>query len=218
MTDKKENTGIGNAGNKNAGDDNTGNFNTGDDNTGDYNAGNKNAGNFNTGDINAGKWNAGDYNAGDRNVGDYNAGDYNAGDFNTGIGNVGYCNTITPENILIFNKPAKREDWNNATKPKWIYVNLTKWIEEAVMSDKEKEAYPGYVTTGGYLKLYTSLKHAYVEAWEKASEYDKALIFKLPNFDFVVFKEIFGFNPCKNTVKEPEDIIELNGIKYKKID
>ena len=92
------------------------------------------------------------------------------------------------------------------------------------MTDKEKEAYPSYVTTGGYLKCYPSLKAAYIEAWEKADKEDRDKTFKLPNFDPVVFEEIFGFNPCdcveeKREHKEVEvDVITINGVKYKKVD
>jgi hypothetical protein len=64
------------------------------------------------------------------------------------------------------------------------------------MTDKEKEAYPSYVTNGGYLKVNTCLKAAYIEAWEKANKEDRDKTFKLPNFDPVVFEQIFGFNPC----------------------
>ena len=112
---------------------------------------------------------------------------------NSGYWNTGYCNSISPDDCLIFNKPAKRSDWENAVKPEWIYVSLTEWIEESDMADKEKEAFPSYITTGGYLKVYESLKHAYIESWEKASKEDRELTFKLPNFDIEVFKEVFGF-------------------------
>ena len=125
----------------------------------------------------------------------------NTGDWNTGNYNTGYCNTITPEDCLIFNKPAKRSDWEDAIKPNWMFVELTKWICESEMSDKEKEAYPSYVTTGGYLKCYSDIKHAYIEAWEKASAEDRALTLKLPNFDAEVFKEIFGFDATKGITK-----------------
>lgn len=96
---------------------------------------------------------------------------------------------------MIFNKSAKRKDWDKADKPNWMYVNLTQWIEESEMTDKEKEAYPSYTTTGGYLKAYSSLTDAYVDAWEKASYEDKMKTFKLPNYDEQVFKEVFGFTP-----------------------
>jgi hypothetical protein len=92
------------------------------------------------------------------------------------------------------------------------------------MSDKEKEAYPTYTTTGGYLKCYSSLKAAYIEAWEKADKEDRDKTYKLPNFDPVVFEEIFGFNPCECVEEKREheavevNIITLNGVKYKRIE
>ena len=209
MTDKKENTGNYNTGGYNTGNCNTGNCNTGDYNTGGYNTGGRNTGNYNTGN----------YNTGYCNTGGRNTGNYNTGDYNTG-----YCNTVTPEDILIFNKIGKYSDWLNATKPNWMSVYLTQWVEESKMSDKEKQAYPSYVTIGGYLKFYTSLKHAYIESWEKASKEDRELTYKLPNFDPIVFEEIFGFNPCVCVGEKREhtpiniDVIEINGIKYKRID
>lgn len=171
-------------------------------NTGDYNTGNWNTGYQNTGDRNTGNWNTGDRNTGYCNTGYQNTGNWNTGNWNTGNRNTGYCNTITPEDCLIFNKTAKRKDWENADKPKWMYVNLTEWVEESKMSDKEKEAYPSYITTGGHLKFYSDIKHAYAESWEKATKEDREKTFKLPNFDIDVFKEIFGFNPIIESEKK----------------
>lgn len=153
-----------------------------------------------------------------KNTGYRNTGYRNTGDWNTGDWNTGYCNTITPEDILIFNKPAKRKDWEEANKPNWMYINLTKWIYEIDMSDKEKEAYPSYVTTGGYLKVYSSLKHAYVESWEKADKEDKEKTFKLPNFDPDVFKEIFGFKPhTKRTIIIDGKEIEISENSFQEL-
>ena len=194
---------------------NTGYWNTGNRNTGNYNTGDYNAGNRNTGYGNTGYYNAGDCNTGYGNTGYYNAGDCNTGDYNAGNRNTGYCNSITPEDCLIFNKPAKREDWLNADKPDWMFVDLTQWINEYYMTDKEKEAYPSYVTTGGYLKCYSSLKHAYIEAWEKADKADREKTFKLPNYDREVFKEVFGFDPEKDNTTCNGKIVEIDGKKYK---
>jgi hypothetical protein len=146
----------------------------------------------NTGYCNTGYWNTGN-----RNTGDWNTGYWNTGDCNTG-----YCNSITPDDCLIFNKPAKRSDWENADKPAWIYVYLTEWVESKNMSDKEKEAYPSYITTGGYLKCYSSLKHAFIESWEKASKEDREKTFKLPNYNRQVFIEVFGFDPEKENKRK----------------
>ena len=159
-----------------------------------------------------------------KNTGDNNTGYCNTGYCNTGDCNTGYCNTITPNEVLIFNKLGKRKDWVNADKPNWMYVNLTQWVDEGDMTDKEKDAYPSYVTTNSYLKCYSSLKAAYIEAWENANKEDRDKTFKLPNFDPVVFEEIFGFNPCDCVEEKREhqevkvDVITINGVKYKKVD
>ena len=92
--------------------------------------------------------------------------------------------------------------WEESEKPDWMYVDLIQWVCEDDMTDKEKESNPTYVTTGGYLKFYSSLQHAYIEKWDKASKEDRELTFKLPNFDMEVFKEIFGFTPTL------EDIVD----------
>ena len=210
------NTGDWNTGYRNTGNCNTGNRNTGDCNTGDWNTGNRNTGyrntgNWNTGNRNTGDCNTGAWNTGNRNTGDWNTGNRNTGDWNTGNHNTGYCNTITPDDILIFNKPAKRSDWEKAEKPEWMYVSTTQWIYEEDMTDKEKEAYPSYVTTGGYLKVYPTLQAAYVDAWEKASKEDKELTFKLPNFDIEVFKEIFGFTPAMQRKEKQKSLASIVG-------
>ena len=214
------NTGYCNTGHSNTGHSNTGHSNTGNRNTGHWNTGDWNTGHRNTGHSNTGDWNTGNRNTGDWNTGNRNTGHWNTGDWNTGHSNTGYCNTVTPVDVLIFNKIAKREDWDKADKPNWIYVDLTQWVEDSSMTDKEKEAYPSYVTTGGYLKFYPSLKAAYIEAWEKADKEDRDKTFKLPNFDPIVFEEIFGFNPCDCVEEKREheaieqDIITINGVEY----
>jgi hypothetical protein len=187
------NTGYYNTGYYNTGDHNTGDYNTGYYNTGDYNTGDYNTGHRNTGDYNTGNCNTGYHNTGHRNTGDYNTGHCNTGDYNTG-----HCNSVTPSEILVFNKPCSRDEWENATKPQWMYCAITKWVSTVNMTDKEKDAYPSYVTAGGYLKAYSSMKSAFVDAWENATEEDRELTKKLPNFDPHVFKEVFGFDPFKS--------------------
>jgi len=176
------------------------------------NTGDRNTGNRNTGDRNTGYCNTGDSNTGNRNTGDRNTGYWNTGDWNTG-----YCNTITPDDCLIFNKTAKRSDWDNADKPNWIYVNLIEWVKESDMTDKEKDSYPSYVTTGGYLRPHKNLHAAYKESWDKATPEDRAKTFKLPNFDLEVFKEIFGFDPTgskKRTIIFDGKEIEISEESY----
>ena len=180
-----------------------------------HNTGNYNTSYCNTGDRNTGYWNTGDCNSGEYNTGNWNAGNRNAGNWNTGDWNTGYCNTITPDDCLIFNKPAKREDWIDAKKPDWMQVALTKWVHSKDMADKEKDAYPSYVTTGGYLKAYSSLQDAYKESWENTTPEDRAFTRDLPNFDDEVFKEIFGFSALEDRESCDGKIVEIDGIKYK---
>lgn len=78
----------------------------------------------------------------------------NTGNWNTGDRNTGYFNTKTPEEILVFNKPIKREEWDTCDKPDFIYFNFKEWVLSQDMSQEEKEANPSYKTTGGYLKEY----------------------------------------------------------------
>ena len=199
---KKTNTGDWNTGDRNTGSCNTGNrntgsYNTGNRNTGSYNTGNRNTGSYNTGDWNTGSYNTGDYNTGKWNTGDWNTGICNTGKWNTGSYNTGYCNTITPDECFIFNKKGSIKEWEECDKPQWMYnIRLTEWVIDYDMSDEEKEAYPSYTTTGGYLKVKT-FRQAALEAWEKADKDDRAKTFNLPNFDIDVFEEIFGFRPTK---------------------
>jgi hypothetical protein len=155
-------------------------------------------------------------NSGGRNSGDRNSGNRNSGSWNSGDNNSGYCNSSTPDTINVFNKPCNKDKWNSADKPKWMYVNLTRWVEGTSMTDKEKEEYPSYTTTGGYLKVHTSLHHAYVDAWQEADEEDKAKTFKLPNFDVEVFKEVFGFDPREGKKETCEGkTVVIDGVTYK---
>ena len=179
------------------------------------NTGSRNTGHSNTGDCNTGDWNTGHSNTGDCNTGSSNTGDCNTGSWNTGHRNTGYCNTITPDEVLIFNKLCSIEKWERANKPTWMFADLTKWVSKEDMTDKEKEANPSYITTGGYLKFYSDIKHAYIEGWDKASIEDKKETFNLPNFDIDVFKEIFGFTPSLEEEKTEltlEDIAKKFGV------
>jgi hypothetical protein len=186
MKEKNCNTGNCNTGYRNTGNRNTGNCNTGYRNTGYWNTGYCNTGNRNTGN-----WNTGYCNTGNWNTGNCNTGNCNTGNWNTGNCNTGYCNTIEPK-VIIFNKETdiKRE---NLAFPNFFYFNLTEWIDEEEMTDKEKEAHPSYITIGGYLKFY-SYKSAWRNSWDKASLEDKKKVMALPNWDNEIFKEISGID------------------------
>lgn len=156
------NTGYRNTGSYNTGNRNTGDSNTGRCNTGDYNAGTRNTGDRNTGDSNTGDW----------NTGSYNTGDYNTGDWNKGNRNTGFFNTIDPD-IQVFNSPCKRENWENANKPGFIYFDLNGTYEES-----------------------------WRKAYDSASDEEKLLLVKLPNFNAKVFQEISGIMVDEKTGQE----------------
>ena len=169
---------------------NTVDNNTGNSNTGDWNTGYKNTGYNNTGDWNTGNW----------NTGDCNTGDWNNTDKETG-----YFNTIQSEHINIFNNPCKRELWDNAMIPTFLYFDLTEWVCESDMSEQEKVDNETYKTTGGYLKEY-EYKKAFQKSYNKLSKEEKAkqteLLKELPNFDEDVFFEISGIDINDNEVEE----------------
>ena len=178
------------------------------DNTGYWNTGNRNTGYSNTGDTNAGDGNTGDRNAGNRNTGKWNTTNYETG----------YFNTKQSEYVNIFNKPCKREDWENANQPLFIYFNLTEWISKHHMTEEEKEENPTYKTTGGYLKSY-DYKEAFQKSYNALSKEEKTkqtqLLKALPNFDKDVFFEISGIDigekePKELTLQEIADKFKIN--------
>ena len=183
---KLVNTGIGNSGIGNSGDSNSGNCNSGDSNSGYRNSGNRNSGNWNSGYSNSGYSNSGDSNSGDRNSGDSNSGNWNSGDWNSG-----YMNSKTPDTILVFNKPVRRDTWDACDKPNFIYFDSTEWVCWNSMSDDEKKEYPKSFVTNGYLKTY-GYKEAWSKAYSEASKEDIERLKNLPNFDANVFFEISG--------------------------
>lgn len=117
----------------------------------------------------------------------------NSGDYNSGCWNSGCFNSTTPQTILVFNKPCDRQVWIGAQKPDFIYFGLTEWISWDDMTAQEKNDHPKAKACKGYLKKY-EYQEAWQKAWDGATEEDKEMLFKLPNFDAKVFKEITGID------------------------
>jgi len=193
--------------NNNTGENNTGENNTGENNTGDWNSGNSNSGYSNSGysnsgDSNTGHSNTGHRNSGDSNTGHRNSGHWNSGYWNSGDMNSGHFNSTTPDTIRCFNKDVDRETWEQADKPQFIYnVNPNIWVDESDMTDDEKKEFSKFHDRGGYLKTI-EYKEAWKIAWDEASEEDKTLLSKLPNFDADVFEEITGINTKESKTEE----------------
>ena len=175
-------------GNQNSGNQNSGYRNSGNRNSGDWNSGDWNSGYRNSGDWNSGNWNSGDQNSGNRN-----SGNQNSGNWNSGYRNSGFFNTITPDEIFIFNKWCKRKDWEACYKPKFLYFSVTIWISEEEMTDQQRIDNPKFYVSGGYLKTL-SYKEAFKKSWDNALKEDRELLFKLPNFDADIFLEISGID------------------------
>ena len=123
-------------------------------------------------DYNTGYHNTGDYNTGDRNTGNRNTGHHNTGNFNTCSRSSGFFNTIN-DTINVFNKPCKIDVWRRACMPDFIYFDVV-----------------------------GTMKESWRKAYDGASEGDKLLLVKLPNFDADVFYEISGIMVDPKTGKE----------------
>ena len=168
-------TGLCNSGNRNSGD-----WNSGDWNSGDWNSGNRNSGNRNSGNRNSGNWNSGDWNSGD-----WNKTNFSSGCFNT-----------KETKILMFNKPSDwtfRDWWNSEARSllNRIQKNVLEWIWSDDMTDEEKEQYPEYKTTGGYLKELDESECGQIW-WNDLTDHEKDVILSLPNFDAGIFEQITG--------------------------
>ena len=138
--------------------------------------------------------NTGDKNTGNQNTGNWNTGDKNTGNWNTGDWNTGNFNTITPVDILVFNRPISRQTWDQAAKPSFIFNLVTTWwVDESEMTDEEKAADPESVNRGGQLRIRT-YKDAWRKAWNETTDADRRLVLSLPNFDPDVFLAISGID------------------------
>ena len=174
---------------------NTGKGCTGLCNTGNRNTGNRNTGDWNTGDCNTGNRNTGDWNTGNRNTGDWNTGDCNTGDWNLSSFNTG-CFMTEEQKIMLFDKPTDwtYRDWINSDARyalAHIPKNVVEWVFSYDMTDEEKEKYPTYETTGGYLKVLDESESAQIW-WDGLTDGSKDIIKSLPNFDAEIFRKCTG--------------------------
>ena len=120
------------------------------------------------------------------------------------------------KNYRIFNKDVEKSEWEKIKNSiPYIELPLTHWIEEKEMTVQEKKDKPVYKEIGGYLKII-SYEDAWKQWWNNAKEEDRKKILAIPQFDPMIFKEITGLSIEKSRGLD-SDIIELNGIKYKKI-
>lgn len=73
-------------------------------------------------------------------------------------------------------------------------IDTKMWVDESMMNETEKSAFPSYKTCGGYLKDIP-YKEAFQSAWGNWSEENRKVFFELPNFDKEIFFTITGVKP-----------------------
>ena len=147
---------------------------------------------LNSGNLNSGDLNSGDCNSGNRNSGNRNSGDRNSGNWNSGNWNSGYCNSNEPL-VRIFNKETdiKRDD---ISFPQFFYFDLTVFVSYDTATDEEREEHKKEIEVcGGFIKEI-HYKDAWRKSWDNASDEDRRKVFKLPNWNNEVFKEISGID------------------------
>ena len=102
--------------------------------------------------------------------------------------------------MIMFDKPSDwtLEDWWYSDARDILYympqeIDVLEWICESNMTDAEKNEYPTYKTTGGYLKLSKSSADRQ-KWWNELPDYKKKTVMSLPNFDADIFKECTGID------------------------
>ena len=194
------NSGIRNSGDRNSGSCNAGSRNSGSWNSGDRNSGIRNSGSWNSGNFNSGDRNSGNCNAGKFNSGSWNSGYRNSGDFNSGYRNSGFFNSNEP-NVRMFNKQTDKK-LEEIKIPNWCYFDLTVWVSYDTATEEEKKGHKKEIEAcGGFLKTL-EYKEAWRLAWDKASKEEHKELFKLPNWDNEVFKEITGIDAEAEIARE----------------
>jgi hypothetical protein len=100
--------------------------------------------------------------------------------------------------------------------------DLIEWITYGDMTEKEKKEKPFAEHTGGYIKTY-KYQEAFCNAFENAKIEDLKKTLELPNFDYDIFEEISGISKADfqrrlGNICEDDEIIIINGFKYKKLE
>ena len=77
-----------------------------------------------------------------------------------------------------------------------ISKDVVEWVGEEDMTDEEKETYPTYKTTGGYLKVLDESECGQIW-WDSLTDDKKNIIKSIPNFDAEIFKQCTGIKVVK---------------------
>ena len=96
----------------------------------------------------------------------------------------------------MFNKPSgwSYRDWLHSEAMELLNSiprNVVEWIRTSEMTEEEKEAYPTYATTGGYLKVLDESECAQIW-WDSLTDDQKHIIRGMPNYNKKIFEQITG--------------------------
>ncbi len=177
----------------------TGYRSTGHCSSGDYSCGNYSSGDFSSGHWSSGHWSSGNNSSGNGSTGSWSSGNRSTGNWSISNYSTGHFSTIDYDGFSVFNKKCTLDEWNRVERPDFIYFDLTIFVYESDMTEKEKRDNPNYIVTGGFLKVL-DYKEAWQLAWEKATDEDKELLYNLPNFDADVFLQISGIDVNRKPV------------------
>ena len=133
--------------------------------------------------------------AGLADTGKENTGIANSGNSNSGYRNSGaFCTDNNPR-VRLFDVETDMgvREWENHPAYRLMArgLNFNLWVWESEMNDSEKEKFPNYKTTGGYLKNIP-FKEGWANFWGNLSDEDKKEFTSLPNFDSAKFEHITG--------------------------
>ena len=207
-----DNSGYGNSGFRNSGHGNSGHDNSGHGNSGDRTQGTttqgtgtqgtgtqgtttQGTGTQGTGTQGTGTQGTGTQGTGTQGTGTQGTGTQGTGTQGSGTQGTGTKFVIQPDistqkklKLLKFSIKLQKVRLDSARKPKFIFFELTFWIDEFEMSEQEKIDHPKFYCQKGYLKNL-EYKEAWKRSWDSRAEGDLELLEALPNFNWKVFTE-----------------------------
>lgn len=117
----------------------------------------------------------------------------------------------------IFNINVPHDEYVKVKNTLKFKILLTEWIWGNAMTDEEKRGHEEWAKAGGYLKRWT-YEEAWANYWNKATQEDKDVILKIPQFNAEIFKKITGIDVAqKPSLKGKVVSVELDGQKYSAI-
>lgn len=204
-------------GDRSTGDCSTGDRSTGHWSTGYYSTGNYSTGNCSTGDRSTGDRSTGHYSTGDWSTGDWSTGYYSTGNWSISHYSTGYFSNIDYSGLSLFDTPITKSELEKISFPSWIYFDLTKWIPENEMNDREKIDNPNYKTTEGYLKVY-DYQEAWKIAYDSVSREEQLKIKDIPHFNADIFFKISGIRIDEETSLTGKEVtVTVDGREYKAV-